>query len=385
MTLTVNLHNCAGWAASTAYIVGDRRSNSSSPVKAYQCITAGTSAGSGGPTGTGASITDGGAIWKYLSAVDYTTLTAAIAGLGTLTQPTVIAFWNDAEWAMYKVILSGNSPTATNTLTLQPTAGEGFKDNANAQTNALRYNQANGVAIANSDSGYDQAIVVNQSYVTIKGLQIRGGGVKSDTLYVNSYVNNLVIDSCILDNGSVSNRGAALVSNTDNVVSLTNCVLICNTATACFYDPFGKASLVNCTLVRVGATAPTGVAYSRNYNASSVMKNCAFFGFASIIATTSTFTTCATDIASPPSGVTGSLSYASQFQNTGATPANRDFRLKAGSGLIDAGTTATTEIPAALDIVGTVRPQGSAWDIGAWELIVVVTSGKPSTFSIIFY
>lgn len=51
------------WAGSTAYVVGDRRTNSS---KCYQCITAGTSASSGGPSTTAASIVDGTVTWTYL-------------------------------------------------------------------------------------------------------------------------------------------------------------------------------------------------------------------------------------------------------------------------------------------------------------------------------
>jgi uncharacterized phage protein gp47/JayE len=51
------------WAINTAYTVGQRVTNSS---KAYECITAGTSAGSGGPTTTSSDITDNTAHWKYL-------------------------------------------------------------------------------------------------------------------------------------------------------------------------------------------------------------------------------------------------------------------------------------------------------------------------------
>lgn len=54
------------WALSTAYSVGDRRTNDAGKV--YQCITAGTSASSGGPTGTGTDITDGGVHWTYIGA-----------------------------------------------------------------------------------------------------------------------------------------------------------------------------------------------------------------------------------------------------------------------------------------------------------------------------
>lgn len=51
------------WAPLTGYTVGDTRQNG---TRYYECITAGTSGASGGPTGTGSSITDGQAVWKHL-------------------------------------------------------------------------------------------------------------------------------------------------------------------------------------------------------------------------------------------------------------------------------------------------------------------------------
>ena len=54
------------WAASYAYALGDYAINDSG--KLYTCSTAGTSAGSGGPTGTGSGITDGTAEWDYVQA-----------------------------------------------------------------------------------------------------------------------------------------------------------------------------------------------------------------------------------------------------------------------------------------------------------------------------
>jgi FlaG/FlaF family flagellin (archaellin) len=56
------------WAASTAYALGaEVHKDDSGTLRRYRCITAGTSAGSGGPTGTGADITDGTAHWEYKS------------------------------------------------------------------------------------------------------------------------------------------------------------------------------------------------------------------------------------------------------------------------------------------------------------------------------
>lgn len=52
----------SNWAISTAYVLEDRRVNGGG---VYVCVTAGTSAGSGGPTGTGTGITDGTVVWDY--------------------------------------------------------------------------------------------------------------------------------------------------------------------------------------------------------------------------------------------------------------------------------------------------------------------------------
>lgn len=54
----------AAWAPDTAYDVGDLVTNDSGKV--YECVDDGTSASSGGPTGTGSTITDGGATWDYV-------------------------------------------------------------------------------------------------------------------------------------------------------------------------------------------------------------------------------------------------------------------------------------------------------------------------------
>lgn len=52
------------WAASTAYVAGQRVNNGG---KVYVCATGGTSAGSGGPSGTATGITDGTATWDYVA------------------------------------------------------------------------------------------------------------------------------------------------------------------------------------------------------------------------------------------------------------------------------------------------------------------------------
>lgn len=64
--LTVGLTATAAptWAGSTAYALDEFVTNGTNQ---YKCTTAGTSAASGGPTGTGSGIIDGTAVWEYCS------------------------------------------------------------------------------------------------------------------------------------------------------------------------------------------------------------------------------------------------------------------------------------------------------------------------------
>jgi len=52
------------WAPTTAYEIGDWVENDT-PNRIYKCTVAGTSAGSGGPTGTGTGITDNTVTWDF--------------------------------------------------------------------------------------------------------------------------------------------------------------------------------------------------------------------------------------------------------------------------------------------------------------------------------
>jgi len=62
-TATTAGWNAAAWVASTAYVVDQVRANGGN---VYVVRVAGTAAGSGGPTGTGTGIVDGGVTWDYV-------------------------------------------------------------------------------------------------------------------------------------------------------------------------------------------------------------------------------------------------------------------------------------------------------------------------------
>lgn len=98
-TADATLVALTAWASTTAYVLGDRRTNGGN---AYVCITAGTSAGSGGPTTTADDVTDGTAHWRYLglgvAAVDVAARSveygAILATSGDLTvMDTLVSGW----------------------------------------------------------------------------------------------------------------------------------------------------------------------------------------------------------------------------------------------------------------------------------------------------
>jgi hypothetical protein len=73
------------WQASRAYAVGDQVSNGGN---LYRATAAGTSAGSGGPSGTGASITDGGVTWAFVQVGSDISLNNATVNAGQLVNIT---------------------------------------------------------------------------------------------------------------------------------------------------------------------------------------------------------------------------------------------------------------------------------------------------------
>ncbi len=67
---TVGFQFCIGenWLASKTYALGQQVYNGGN---CYQCTTPGTSASSGGPSGTGTGIIDGTCVWAFVDAADF--------------------------------------------------------------------------------------------------------------------------------------------------------------------------------------------------------------------------------------------------------------------------------------------------------------------------
>lgn len=301
------------------------------------------------------------------SSADFTTLSAwEAAAAADLTSPADIYEGQEKDPtdhltdATTLVTIAGSTTNASGYKHLTTAAGASFRDHASVQSNALRFNPANGAALSVT-GGFQNAIILDENFVRLSNLQISAVNTSSRALSMNGSVRtNLDIDGCILESNSFINFSGF-------GGKVRNSLIICRESGAASICDVGFASIefINCTFVVPSDLTPATACFVGNF-ASVTLKNCAIFGASALTdgsgSTTYSYTTCMTDVASPPAGCT-TVTYANQFQNT--TNAASDFRLKAGADCIDAGTTDSTN--AATDIAGTARPLGAAYDVGAWE------------------
>jgi hypothetical protein len=94
------------WSPATVHLVGDKVVNDS-PAKVYTCTTAGTSAGSGGPTGTGGAIADNTVVWAYQHAQAASAIGPSQADhrLGYAADPAnfaAVCVWGSKVWLVEK-------------------------------------------------------------------------------------------------------------------------------------------------------------------------------------------------------------------------------------------------------------------------------------------
>jgi hypothetical protein len=281
---------------------------------------------------------------------------------------SAVAAGNDYVGEVYKdsefvvgvpLLIAGTTTDATHGITLRAAAGQSFRDNPNVRTNALRYSAANGVAIRGT-SGYNSAIEIQVPNVTLDGLQIAHQN-NGRTVYgqVNAPA-NVTIKNCICEAPGSFASAMRLDGNNSTV---QNIVLV-NTGTGTTLQFFGAgAKLIGCTVVKTGTAGTTGV----QGTSTTEIRNTVAANFTTCF-TGLTAANCSnnasTDATAPGANSKTAQALASLFEAPGT-----DYRTKAGSALIDAGTAAGL----AVDISGTARPQGSAYDIGAWEVAAAAT------------
>jgi len=278
----------------------------------------------------------------------------------TVLENEIGEVYNDSEFTLTATqTFTGKTPGAFD-IDLRPAAGEGFADNLTT----LDYSAAQGAAFTSS-TGYITPLIDNaQAKMRITGLQFRTTAANSWGVRVLNVATTHPLKNCIVDtNGSTTGRpGIALTS-----AKAINCLSILRNASASYGMLLEYGAIaINCTAVRPSGLSAAGTGFVEAGGTTNVVKNCCAFNFAT------DFTTSGWDAASdynasdstnaPGSNAVDSLTYADQFVST-----TDDWRLKTGSGLIDAGNTDATDAPE--DIVGTTRGATTDGDIGAWEFV----------------
>lgn len=334
------------------------------------------------------------------NARDFSTIQAWInslpANLVTDGNSQVGECFNDSEFSVAGTVatFSGHTTDATHTITLQCHAGQSFKDNAGVQSNALNYNQANGVGLRCTVGSANGAIRIADDWVFLNGLQVRNDGTFSagGALTMNTRANGPFVSQCIFVNTDANAQSNVVqydvsVGGSSFLINSIVIQLGTNYTESGIQVSQGSGTYANVTVV---GTQANGFRTGGSIYGAMSIKNCAVFGFTNFISGTAvsgagvlTGANNGTDLVSVGFGSSNqvSLTAANQFQTATFSLAAGDFRLKAGAALIDTGVTDTTDIAAANDIAGTSRPQGSAWDIGAWELVQAAATARASTMA----
>ena len=273
-----------------------------------------------------------------------------------------------------QLTISGTTSSSTAYADCTTVAGASFRDHANVQINALRYNASNGCGIRGTSSS-TQTVSITEANTRISKLQISATGASGEAIRSAGLS---IFDFLILEGlytATLSSRGVLGIGT--SAITISNSVIIQRASGAdhIIGTSLESPNFYNCTIVASDdlATAPVSIFLSASGGTVTV-QNCGLFAGDSTKAikagsATFNFTTCYSDI-SGTSGVT-QTTYSSEFENV--NDATRDFRLKTGAAQIDTGTTDTTN--AAIDIAKTTRPSGAAYDVGAWEFVQATSPG----------
>jgi hypothetical protein len=270
--------------------------------------------------------------------------------------------------------IAGTTSDATRYKELTTVAGASFRDSS-VQTNALRYNTANGASISGNVS-YAPLVLTTENYSRISKLQFSSSSAHTISLAVDAAV-GAVIDGLIVEGSCTDSYGGVLRMSCSTSGALKNTLVVQRTSGSSLIvrADSGTINFYNCDFV-----CPSDLTKATNGVAGSYttwnFKNCAVFGATEPCAAsaniTSNITTSQCDGTKTGwTTVTYDTTTGSGFQNT--VDSTRDFRLKSSSALIGAGTVDNTNLP--VDIAGTTR--GASNDGGCWQF---VSGGGGSTY-----
>ena len=264
--------------------------------------------------------------------------------------------------------LEGITTDATGYRHLTTASGASFIDHADVATNPLRYDSSKGAAVTSS---HQETVLINETHSRVSKLQIQ---TTNDTYAGYALRINADAEAHQCITSSVGATGTMPFRSVGGIASSIFGEQRESGATYIARIESGS-EIYNSTFIVPNdiTAATTGV---RGSYASSTLKNVAIFGCTTFDSSTApTCTTCASDGASLPTGVTSTtydITTGSGFVNI--TDATRDYQLGGSSALTDAGTYDSTNAPT--DIVGTTLGSGTT-PIGCWKIPAVGGSTIP--------
>jgi len=310
------------------------------------------------------------------SSRNYSTIAAWIASLPsnavTAGNSYIGACYNDSEFTGTGTIATFTAITtdSSHTITLTAATGQSFQDNAGVRTNALKYNQSNGVGVRKTDN-YAAIVQISGivNYLTLSRLQLSRSatGAGSVVLLDNVGCTNLLCTN-LLCNVAGSSGTPWTVGVTGGSVVCSNVLIIVNSSnalTSIFNNNGGPTLFVGCSAVRPSDKTAGGIAFTSAAGSPTLQSSCSF-GFTT--ASSGTWGGSSQKNATDQSSIAGtssqtSITYSSATPFQDAASTALDLRAIAATSLVGNGYLDSTNAPN--DISGSPRPSNPT--IGVWE------------------
>lgn len=286
----------------------------------------------------------------------------------TLTADEIGEGYNDSEFSVAGTVLNvGSHTTGSFRIIARAHSGQGFRDNPNVRTNALAYNQTNGVALKKSSS-YGNVIIINSNQsITIENLQVFSGSGGTGINALNGGAVNALLKDIIVNVAGTNGWRIQADGGSNNGLAVN--VFVHRRATGGNGAEISTgAKAIGCCVVFPSDLGPGGTGFTGT-NTGNIIQSCLILGFSTAV-TAAAFDTMnsknnGTNLSSglPGSGNQHSLTFNSSTPLTNGTSANMDGRTVSGTALDSNGFLDSTNAPN--DISAQAR--ASSPRIGHWE------------------